>query len=88
LKLASLRNGTRDGQLLVVSRDLTRAVPVPHVVPNLQAALDDWRRIAPRLEQVALDLEDGRAPGSFAFQATQVLAPLRAPITGWTARPT
>jgi fumarylacetoacetate (FAA) hydrolase len=51
-------------------------VPVPHVVPNLQAALDDWRRIAPRLEQVALDLEDGRAPGSFAFQATQVLAPL------------
>ena len=76
MKLASLRNGTRDGQLLVVSRDLTRAVPVPHVVPNLQAALDDWRRIAPRLEQVALDLEDGRAPGSFAFQATQVLAPL------------
>ena len=76
MKLASLRNGTRDGQLLVVSRDLTRAVPVPHIVPNLQAALDDWRRIAPRLEQVALDLEDGRAPGSFAFQATQVLAPL------------
>ena len=76
MKLASLRNGARDGQLLVVSRDLTRAVPVPHVVPNLQAALDDWRRIAPRLEQVALDLEDGRAPGSFAFQATQVLAPL------------
>jgi len=76
VKLASLRNGTRDGQLLVVSRDLSRAVPVPHVVPNLQAALDDWRRVAPRLEQVALDLEDGRAPGSFAFQATQVLAPL------------
>ena len=76
MKLASLRNGTRDGQLLVVSRDLTRAVPVPHVAPHLQAALDDWRRIAPRLEQVALDLEDGRAPGSFAFQSTQVLAPL------------
>jgi len=76
VKLASLRNGTRDGQLLVVSRDLTRAVPVPHVAPHLQAALDDWRRIAPRLEQVALDLEDGRAPGSFAFQSTQVLAPL------------
>jgi fumarylacetoacetate (FAA) hydrolase len=76
VKLASLRNGTRDGQLLVVSRDLTRAVPVPHVAPHLQAALDDWRRIAPRLEQVALELEDGRAPGSFAFQSTQVLAPL------------
>ena len=76
MKLASLRNGSRDGQLLVVSRDLTRAVAVPHVVPNLQAALDDWMRILPRLEQVALDLEDGRAPGSFPFQATQVLAPL------------
>ena len=76
MKLASLRNGSRDGQLLVVSRDLTRAVAVPHVAPTLQAALDDWMRILPRLEQVALDLEDGRAPGSFPFQATQVLAPL------------
>jgi len=76
VKLASLRNGTRDGQLLVVSRDLARAVPVPHVVPTLQAALDDWSRAAPRLAQVALDLEDGRAPGSFPFRATQALAPL------------
>jgi fumarylacetoacetate (FAA) hydrolase len=76
VKLATLRNGTRDGQLLVVSRDLTRAVPVPHVAPTVQAALDDWSRMLPRLEQVALDLEDGRAPGSFPFQSTQVLAPL------------
>ena len=75
MKLASLRNGTRDGQLLVVSRDLARALPVPHIAPTLQAALDDWSRLAPRLEQAALDLEDGRAPGSFPFQATQVLAP-------------
>jgi fumarylacetoacetate (FAA) hydrolase len=76
VKLASLRNGSRDGQLLVVSRDLTRAVPVPHVVPTLQAALDDWARVQPRLEQLALELEAGRAPGSFPFQPTQVLAPL------------
>ena len=76
MKLASLRNGTRDGQLLIVSRDLARALPVPHIAPTLQAALDDWSRLAPRLEQAALDLEDGRAPGSFPFQATQVLAPL------------
>ncbi len=76
MKLASLRNGSRDGQLLVVSRDLARAVPVPHVVPTLQAALDDWHRVQPRLEQVALELEEGRAPGGFPFQATQVLAPL------------
>lgn len=76
MKLASLRNGARDGQLLVVSRDLTRAVPVPHVVPTLQAALDDWARVRPRLGQVALDLDAGRAPGSFPFDAAQVLAPL------------
>ena len=76
MKLASLSNGSRDGQLLVVSRDLARAVPVPHVVPTLQAALDDWSRVQPRLEQVALDLDEGRAPGSFPFQATQALAPL------------
>jgi fumarylacetoacetate (FAA) hydrolase len=76
VKLASLRNGSRDGQLLVVSRDLTRAVPVPHVVPTLQAALDSWSLVQPRLEQVALEFEDGRAPGSIPFQATQVLAPL------------
>jgi fumarylacetoacetate (FAA) hydrolase len=76
LKLASLANGTRDGQLLVVTRDLTRAVAVPSVAPTLQAALDDWARLRSRLEQAALDLEDGRAPGSFPFQPTQVLAPL------------
>jgi fumarylacetoacetate (FAA) hydrolase len=76
MKLASLRNGTRDGQLLVVSRDLSRALPVPHVAPNLQAALDDWARILPRLEEAALGLENGRAAGSFPFQPTQVLAPL------------
>ena len=76
MKLATLRDGNRDGQLLVVSRDLTRALPVPQVARTLQAALDDWARVAPRLEQVALELEDGRARGSFPFQSTQVLAPL------------
>jgi fumarylacetoacetate (FAA) hydrolase len=76
VKLATLRDGSRDGQLLVVSRDLSRAVPVPQVARTLQGALDDWARVAPRLEQVALDLEDGRARGSFPFEATQMLAPL------------
>ena len=76
MKLASLRNGSRDGELLVVSRDLARAVPVPGVAPTLQAALDDWVRVRPHLEQVALDLEAGRAPGSFPFEATRVMAPL------------
>jgi len=76
MKLASLRNGLRDGQLLVVSRDLSRALPVPHIASNLQAALDDWARIVPRLEEAALGLEDGHGAGGFPFQPTQVLAPL------------
>jgi len=76
MKLATLRNGQRDGQLLVVSRDLSRAVAVPHVAPTLQAALDDWSRVVSRLEQVAQDLEDGRLQGSFPFDVTQALAPL------------
>ena len=76
MKFASLRNGTRDGQLLLVSRDLTRAVPVPHVAATLQAALDDWARLSPRLEQVADELESGRAPGAFPFDPRQVMSPL------------
>ncbi|MDH4074048.1 MAG: 2-keto-4-pentenoate hydratase, partial [Gammaproteobacteria bacterium] len=48
MKLATLRNGTRDGQLVIVSRDLRRAMPVPSIAPTLQAALDDWSRVAPR----------------------------------------
>ena len=76
MKLATLRDGTRDGRLLVVSRDLKRAVPALQAVPTLQAALDDWLNVQPRLEDLALALEDGRAAGSFPFQASDVLAPL------------
>jgi fumarylacetoacetate (FAA) hydrolase len=76
VKLASLSNGTRDGALLLVRRDLGRAVAVPQVAPTLQAALDDWSTVRPRLEQLAAELEDGRVPGSFPFDSTRVLAPL------------
>jgi fumarylacetoacetate (FAA) hydrolase len=76
MKLASLRDGTREGRLLVVNRELTRALPVPHVAPTLQAALDDWGRLAPRLEEEAERLESGRSAGSIPFDPTTVLAPL------------
>jgi len=76
LKLASLRDGSRDGLLLVVSRDLSRAVPVPGVAATLQAALDDWTQARPRLEQAAVELESGRAAGAFPFRPTEVLSPL------------
>ena len=76
MKLASLANGTRDGQLLIVSRDLSRAVAVPHLAPTLQAALDDWSALQPRLEEAAVAHETGSVPGSFPFDSRRVLAPL------------
>ncbi len=55
MKLASLKGG-RDGRLVVVSDDLAWCADAAHIVPTLQAALDDWDRIAPDLENLATDL--------------------------------
>lgn len=76
MKLATLRNSTRDGQLVVVSRDLSKAVAVPHVAATLQAALDDWSNVAPKLLDVAEALQKGRAAEAFAFDAERAMAPL------------
>ncbi len=62
MKLATLKNGTRDGQLVVVSRDLTRFTDASFLAATLQAALDDWRRIAPHLAAMAESLETGSVP--------------------------
>lgn len=74
MKLASLMHG-RDGRLVVVSRDLTRATDAFPVVPTLQAALDDWDRLAPRLADLAESLEHGSVP-SFRFHEHDCAAPL------------
>ncbi|NJD30268.1 MAG: fumarylacetoacetate hydrolase family protein [Gammaproteobacteria bacterium] len=76
MKLATLRDGSRDGQLVVVSTDLSRALPVPRIGATLQAALDQWSLAAPRLAEAAAALEDGRARGDIPFHATDALAPL------------
>ncbi len=78
MKLATLKDGTRDGQLVVVSRDLGRAVAATGIAPTLQAALDDWPRIAPRLSElsVALDAGDGGSRHAIAFDARQAHSPL------------
>lgn len=76
MKLATLRNSTRDGQLVVVSRDLSKAVAVPQLAPTLQAALDDWSRIAPQLLEVAESLDKGAASGAFVFDEERAMAPL------------
>ncbi|MFE1601133.1 fumarylacetoacetate hydrolase family protein [Methylobacterium sp. ID0610] len=74
MKLASLAHG-RDGRLVVVSRDLTRATDAFIVVPTLQRALDDWQRYAPALEALAEQLEHGSVP-SFRFHEHDCAAPL------------
>ncbi|GFE79545.1 2-keto-4-pentenoate hydratase [Steroidobacter agaridevorans] len=76
MKLATLKSGSRDGQLVVVSRDLSRAVAVPQIAATLQAALDDWSSVAPKLADVAAALERGEAKDSFAFDPKRVMAPL------------
>jgi fumarylacetoacetate (FAA) hydrolase len=76
MKLATLRNGTRDGQLVVVSRDLEWAMPVPAIAPTLQSALDDWSRISPLLLEAAEHLAAGGARGALPFDQKAALAPL------------
>ncbi len=76
MKLASLKSGGRDGTLVVVSRDLTRAVPVPDIAPTLQAALDDWEENSRFLEAVARELEQGTVGGEIPFDPGAAAAPL------------
>jgi fumarylacetoacetate (FAA) hydrolase len=69
MKLATLDDGTRDGQLVVVTRDLTRCAPAGDIAPTLQAALDEWEMIAPRLAILAAALEAGDVGGAPFDQA-------------------
>ncbi|MET0532419.1 MAG: 2-keto-4-pentenoate hydratase, partial [Microvirga sp.] len=73
MKLASLKQG-RDGRLVVVSADLTRATDAFFIVPTLQGALDEWERIAPRLVDLAEQLEHGSVP-SFRFHEHKCASP-------------
>lgn len=76
MKLATRRNGTRDGELIVVNRALTRAAAVADIAPTLQAALDDWSRTGPALANVAATLEGGKGRNAFDFDARACTAPL------------
>ena len=73
MKLATLRNGTRDGALAVVSKDLTRAIVVPNIAATLQGALDRWAETEPLLRAVAERVERGEGA---AFDPTNAMAPL------------
>lgn len=76
MKLGSLKEGGRDGTLIVVSRDLKHAVKATDIAATLQAALDDWSNAAPRLNALSDKLNAGKAAGAFALDATKLAAPL------------
>jgi fumarylacetoacetate (FAA) hydrolase len=76
MKLATLKDGTRDGQLVVVSRDLRTAAIADAIVPTLQRALDDWTFYAPQLLDLSDSLNQGRARHAFAFDPKACMAPL------------
>ena len=75
MKLGSMKSG-RDGRLVVASGDLGTAVFADAVAPTLQTALDRWAEMAPKLEQLARDLEAGRAKDSFPLDPARLAAPL------------
>jgi len=76
MKLASYKDGSRDGQLVVVSRDLSTAHYATGIAGKLQQALDDWNFIAPQLEDLYHTLNSGKARHAFAFEPRQCMAPL------------
>ena len=74
MRLASLKSG-RDGRLVLVASDQARCAPAK-AAPTLQRALDDWARVAPRLEAEAAELDAGRAKEVVPFRAEDCAAPL------------
>ncbi len=76
MKLATLKDGSRDGQLVVVSRDLCSAHFATGIATRLQQVLDDWNFLSPQLEDLQATLEGGKARHAFAFDPRQAMAPL------------
>jgi fumarylacetoacetate (FAA) hydrolase len=76
MKLATYRDGSRDGQLVVVSRDLHTAHFATGIATKLQQLLDDWNFVSPQLEDLSLTLNQGKARHAFAFDPKQCMAPL------------
>ncbi len=76
MKLATLPDGSRDGRLVVVSRDRRHALPVPQIAGTLQQALDKWEAVRTALEEVSLRLNNSAVPGSLPLDSARLIAPL------------
>lgn len=75
MKLASLKGG-RDGELIVVARDLATALRAAPIAATMQAALDDWDHVLPQLQEIYDQLNAGEAADAFALDLTTLAAPL------------
>jgi fumarylacetoacetate (FAA) hydrolase len=76
MKLATYKDGSRDGQLVVVSRDMASAHYATGIATRLQQVLDDWNFLSPQLEDLYTTLNHGRARHAFAFNPALCMAPL------------
>jgi fumarylacetoacetate (FAA) hydrolase len=76
MKLATLRNGSPDGVLHIVSRDLTRSVAATGIAPTLQSAIEQWERVAPLLQQLYDALNAGDTAGAAELDTRSLAAPL------------
>ncbi len=76
MKLATYKDGSRDGQLVVVSRDLATAHYATGIAERLQQALDDWNFISPQLQDLYDTLNHGKARHAFPFEPARCMAPL------------
>ena len=76
MKLATYKDGSRDGQLVVVSRDLSTAHYATGIASKLQQVLDDWNFISPQLQDLYETLNNGKARHAFPFEPAQCMAPL------------
>jgi fumarylacetoacetate (FAA) hydrolase len=76
MKLASLKEGGRDGTLIVVNRDLTRAVRATGIAATLQLALESWSSAAPRLNALFEGLQAGKAAEAFDLDIDKLASPL------------
>ena len=76
MKLATYKDGSRDGQLVVVSRDLNSAHYASGIASRLQQVLDDWNFLSPQLQDLYETLNAGKARHAFAFDPRLCMAPL------------
>ena len=75
MKLATYKDCSRDGQLVVVSRDLSMACYATGIANRMQQVLDDWSYMAPQLQDLSHELNHGKSRHAFPFDPQRCMAP-------------